>query len=51
MFTMTKVELELISDADMYLFFKKGIGGRVSSISEWYSKTKNKYLKSYGPKQ
>ena len=35
---MTKVELELISDADMYLFFEKGMRGRVSYISERYSK-------------
>ena len=27
MLRMTKVELELISDADMYLFFDKGMGG------------------------
>ena len=35
---MTKVELELISDADMYLFFEKGMRGGVSYISERYSK-------------
>ena len=27
---MIKVELEFISDADMYLFFEKGMRGRVS---------------------
>ena len=47
---MTKVKLELISDADMYLLFQKGVGGRVSYISKRYSKASNKYLKSYEPK-
>ena len=51
MFNMTKVELELISDADIYLFFKNGIRGGVSYISKRYSKSNNKHLKSYDPKQ
>ena len=34
MLNMTKVELELISDADLCSFFKKGMVGRVSHISE-----------------
>ena len=38
MLNMTKVELELISNADMYLFFEVGIRGRVSYISKRYSK-------------
>ena len=42
---MTKVELELISNADMYLFFNG-----VSYISKRYSKANNKYLKSYDQK-
>ena len=46
----TKVELQLISDADMYLFFEN-IKGGVSYISNRYSKAINKYLKSYDPKQ
>ena len=37
---ITKVELELISDADMYLFFEKGMRGGVSYI-----------FKRYNPKQ
>ena len=48
---MKKVELEPIPDADMCLFFEKGMRSRVSYISERYSKTNNKYLKSYDPKQ
>ena len=48
---VTKVELEVISDADMYLFFEKGTRGKVSFISETYSKANNKFLKSYDLKQ
>ena len=50
MLNMTKSELVLTSDADMFLFFQKGIGGGVSYISKRYSKTNNKYLKSYDQK-
>ena len=51
MLNMTKVELELIPDPDMYLFFEKGMRGGVCYISKRYSKANNKYLKSYDPKQ
>ena len=51
MFNMTKVELKLISDANMYFFFEKELRGGVSNISKRYSKANNKYLKSYGTKQ
>ena len=51
MLNMTKVELELISDADSYLFFEKGMKGGVTCISKRYSEANNKYLKSYDPKQ
>ena len=51
MLNMKKVEPELLSDADMYFFFEKGMGGGVSYISKRYSKANNKYLKSYDPKQ
>ena len=33
MVNMTKVELDLISDPDMYIFFEKGMRGGVSYIS------------------
>ena len=51
MLNITKVELELISHANMYLFFGKGMRDRVFYISKRYSQANNKYLKSYNPKQ
>ena len=48
---MTKIELELIPDLDMYIFFDEWVRGRISYISNRYSKTNNKYLKRYDPKQ
>ena len=51
MFDMTKIELLFISDSDMYFLFEKGMRGKVSYISKICSKAKNKYLKSYDPKQ
>ena len=48
---MTKIELEIITDPDMYIFFKKGARGGISYISNRYTKDNNKYLKSYDKKQ
>ena len=48
---MTKIELALIPDPGMYIFFEKSTGGGILYISNRYSKTSNKYLKSYDPKQ
>ena len=48
---MTKIELELIPDPDMYIFFEKGTRGRISYISNRYRKANNKHLKSYDSKQ
>ena len=50
MLSMTKVEIELISDASMILSFEKGMRSRVSYISKRYCKAKNKYSNSYDPK-
>ena len=49
MLNVTKVELELIPDPDMYIFFENGM--RVSYISNRYNKANNKYLKSYDLKK
>ena len=51
MVNMAKVELELITDPEMYIFFEKRMRGSVSSISNRYNKANNKYLKSYNPKK
>ena len=51
MLQLTKTELELIPDPDMYIFFEKSTRGGISYISNRYSKANNKCLKSYDPKQ
>ena len=51
MLKMRKIELELIPDQDMFIFFNKGTRGGISYISNRYSKASNKYLKSCDPKQ
>ena len=51
MLNMTKVELELITDPDMYTFVEKGMRAAVSYISNRYSQANNKYLMSYDLKQ
>ena len=51
MLKITKTDLEIISDPNMYIFFEKGTRGGISHISNRYSKAYNKYLKSCGPKQ
>ena len=39
---MTTVELELISDANLYLFFEKGMDSRVFYICKRYIQANNK---------
>ena len=46
MLKMTKIKLELFTDPDMYISFEKGIRGRISYISNRYTKANSKYLKS-----
>ena len=48
---MSKGELELFLLTDMYLLFEKGMRDGVFYISTKYSKTNDKYLKSYDPQQ
>ena len=47
MLKMSGIELELISDNDMYLFVEKRMRGSISFIPKRYSKANNKYMKSY----
>ena len=47
MLKMTEIELELISDTDMYLFVGKGMRGSISYIAKRYSNANNKYMKSF----
>ena len=51
MLKMTKIELELITDPDIYVFFEKGTIGGIPYTSNRYSKANNKYLKSHDPKK
>ena len=51
MLKMTKIKLELIPNPAMYIFYEKGIRGGISYISNRYSKSNMKYLKSYDAKQ
>ena len=44
MLKMTKIELELLPDPDICIFFEKGTRGRIPSICNIYSKADNKYL-------
>ena len=43
MLKMTKIELDLISDQNMYLFLMDSISGGICQVNKKYSKADNKY--------
>ena len=49
MLKMTGVELELISDLDMYLMVESGIRGGVSMITKKYAEANNPYTPGFDP--
>ena len=44
---MTEIELELISDPDMYLFVENGLRGGLSVITQRKGNANNKFMKNY----
>ncbi|KAK3720534.1 hypothetical protein QZH41_001987 [Actinostola sp. cb2023] len=48
---MTGVELELLTDPDMYLFVEEGLRGGISMITHRHAKANNPYVQDYNPEQ
>ena len=51
MLKLTRVELELFTDENMYNFMEMGIRGGISTIIKRYAKANNRYLPDFNPNE